>query len=81
MRVVAVDTARGGADHDVLRPEVAARLLGWVRSGRFAVVFAAPPCASFSVAHVPQLRSRSEPEGIRPVPAEWAAYVRKHNAL
>eukprot|EP00965_Chrysotila_dentata_P155682 5145205-Pleurochrysis_carterae.AAC.1 len=42
---------------------------------------AAPTCASFSVAHVPQLRSRAEPEGVHPIPARWRRYVAKHNAL
>eukprot|EP00965_Chrysotila_dentata_P063111 2091183-Pleurochrysis_carterae.AAC.1 len=78
---MAVDVALGGAEHDVLREHVAARLLGWVGSGKFRAVFVAPPCSSFSVAHPARLRSRSEPEGMQPVPAEWAAYLRKHNAL
>eukprot|EP00965_Chrysotila_dentata_P054016 1792583-Pleurochrysis_carterae.AAC.1 len=61
--VDAVDVAVGGRDHDLARPEVSGRILAWVRSGRYHAVFAATPCASFSVAHVPQLRTRQEPEG------------------
>eukprot|EP00965_Chrysotila_dentata_P026854 891245-Pleurochrysis_carterae.AAC.1 len=44
-------------------------------------MFAAPPCSSFSVAHTPRLRTRSEPEGTQPVPPEWAQYLRRHNTL
>eukprot|EP00965_Chrysotila_dentata_P012809 423230-Pleurochrysis_carterae.AAC.1 len=79
--VDAVDVAVGGRDHDLARPEVANRVLEWVRSGRYHAVFAATPCASFSVAHVPQLRTRSEPEGANPVPRRWTRYLAKHNTL
>eukprot|EP00965_Chrysotila_dentata_P184560 6092625-Pleurochrysis_carterae.AAC.1 len=73
--------ALGGGEHDVRRPSVAALLLGRVRAGRFAAVFAAPPCLSFSVAHRPALRSRAEPGGVRQVPRRWAEYLAKHNDL
>eukprot|EP00965_Chrysotila_dentata_P071367 2358703-Pleurochrysis_carterae.AAC.1 len=78
---MAIDLALGRTDHDVLREDVASRLLGWVGEGRFGAVFLAPPCSSFSVAHQPGLRTREEPEGAQPVPEEWARYLRKHNAL
>eukprot|EP00965_Chrysotila_dentata_P031435 1047653-Pleurochrysis_carterae.AAC.1 len=67
----AIDIALGGTEHDVLRPEVARRLLRAVSAGAYDAVFAAPPCASFSVAHRPQLRSRGEPEGVAHAPPEW----------
>eukprot|EP00965_Chrysotila_dentata_P171947 5674614-Pleurochrysis_carterae.AAC.1 len=76
-----IDIAVGGAAHDVLRADVAARLLGCMREGRFRALFVDPPCSSFSVAHSARLRTRSEPEGALPVPTEWVAYLRKHNAL
>eukprot|EP00965_Chrysotila_dentata_P124735 4123817-Pleurochrysis_carterae.AAC.1 len=66
--VIAIDVALGGEEHDVRRPPEAASLLGRVRAGRFTAVFAAPPCLSFSVAHRPALRSRTEPGGLREVP-------------
>eukprot|EP00965_Chrysotila_dentata_P115820 3828511-Pleurochrysis_carterae.AAC.3 len=80
-RVVTIDTAVGGADHDLARYEVAETVLGWVRAGRFDAVFAAPPCASFSVALHPPVRTREQPTGISPAPSGWAHYVRKHNKL
>eukprot|EP00965_Chrysotila_dentata_P152167 5028437-Pleurochrysis_carterae.AAC.1 len=46
--VVEIDVALGGSDHDVLRDDVAATLLEQIRQGRYAAVFAAPPCSSFS---------------------------------
>eukprot|EP00965_Chrysotila_dentata_P134562 4450939-Pleurochrysis_carterae.AAC.1 len=56
-------------------------MLRRVTEGQFDAVFAAPQCASFSVAHAPKLRSRSSPEGIRPTPARWKRFLEKHNAL
>ena len=44
-------------------------------------LFLAPPCASYSVRRQPRLRTVSQPDGIQPMPPEWAAYVRKHNLL
>eukprot|EP00965_Chrysotila_dentata_P176800 5839201-Pleurochrysis_carterae.AAC.1 len=79
--VTAIDTRIGGRDHDLTHPEVAAELLRRVREGHFDADFAAPPCAYFSVAHTPQLRSRAEPKGVQPTPARWRRYMEKHNAL
>eukprot|EP00965_Chrysotila_dentata_P204498 6182374-Pleurochrysis_carterae.AAC.2 len=76
-----VDIAVGGRDHDLARPEVAGWVLSWVRAGRYHAVFAATLCESFSVAHVPQLRTRLSPERVTPVPKRWARYLAKHNAL
>ena len=77
----AIDTKLGGWRHDVLRGDGAAWLVDAVRSGWFDAVFMAPPCSSFSVRHPVKLRSRASPEGVQPMPPEWAAYVRKHNRL
>ena len=47
--VTVVDTKVGGAEHDVRQPLVGQRLIERVRRGDYDVVFAAPPCESFSV--------------------------------
>ena len=79
--VTVVDTKVGGGQHDVRRPAVGERLIGRVRRGDYDVVFGAPPCESYSVAHRPQLRSRKQPSGLQNAPPEWSAYLRKHNEL
>ena len=80
--VTVVDTKVGGAEHDVRRPGVGERLIERVRRGDYDVVFMAPPCESFSVAHRPQLRSRRRwAAGLPNAPQEWRAYLRKHNEL
>ena len=81
MRVVVVDTKVGGRDHDVLRAEVGDAIVAQVARGEFNVVFIATPSGSYSAAHRPQLRSRRSPLGLLNAPAEWAAYLRKHNQL
>ena len=81
VRVTVVDTKVGGAEHDVRRLGVGRRLIDRVRRGDYDIVFAAPPCESFSVAHRPQLRSRRQAAGLRNAPAEWLSYLRKHNEL
>ena len=81
LSVTAVDTKQGGARHDVLRAEVGDALLRRVRRGDFEMVFITTPCASYSVAHRPQLRSRKQPAGLVNAPPEWRAYLSKHNAL
>ena len=79
--VTAVDTKLGGAGHDVLRPEVGDTLLRRIRRGDFDAIFVATPCASYSVAHRPQLRSRRQPGGLADAPHNWRAYLAKHNEL
>ena len=79
--VTVVDTLQGGARHDVLRSEVGDALLRRVRRREFDTVFIATPCASYSVAHRPQLRSRRQPDGLANAPPEWRAYLNKHNRL
>jgi hypothetical protein len=66
---------------DLANAEVQRLLLGRVAGGEFDVVFLAPPCASFCLALQPVLRSRFEPEGMTPIPKEWAGYLRRNNAL
>ena len=79
--VTVVDTKVGGSGHDVRQAHIGQRLIDRVRRGDYDVVFAAPPCESFSVAHRPQLRSRRQAEGLHNAPPEWHAYLRKHNEL
>lgn len=79
--MIAIDTKIGGWRHDVLRDDGAAWVVDAVSSGWFDAVFVAPPCSSFSVRHPVKLRSSASPEGVQPMPREWAAYVRKHNRL
>ena len=79
--VTAVDTKLGGWSHDLTRKEVADRLVAWVGGGRFDLVFIATPCASYSVAHRPQLRSRRSPGRVAGVRPEWDAYLAKHEKL
>ena len=79
--VDAIDTKLGGGAHDVLRNAVAEPILHSVGAGEYDAVFIATPCSSYSVRHAPTLRSATEPEGILPIPAEWRAYVEKHNSL
>eukprot|EP00325_Prymnesiales_sp_UTEX-LB-985_P027142 CAMPEP_0174730922 /NCGR_PEP_ID=MMETSP1094-20130205/56516_1 /TAXON_ID=156173 /ORGANISM="Chrysochromulina brevifilum, Strain UTEX LB 985" /LENGTH=160 /DNA_ID=CAMNT_0015933241 /DNA_START=131 /DNA_END=610 /DNA_ORIENTATION=+ len=80
-RVVEIDILVGGAAHDMANPSTAATLIARVATGEFAVVFLAPPCSSYSVAHRPKLRSAAQPEGVTPIPAAWAAYLAKHNRM
>ena len=79
--VIALDTKLGGWRHDVLRLDGGGWIVDAVASGWFDAVFLAPPCSSYSVRHPVKLRSRASPEGVAPLPPEWAAYVRKHNRL
>ena len=76
-----VDIRIGGAAHDLADRRVATAYLARISAGEYCFVFVAPPCSSFSVAHSPRLRSHAEVEGVQPVPSEWRAYLRKHNAL
>eukprot|EP00966_Prymnesium_polylepis_P170380 3938419-Prymnesium_polylepis.1 len=46
---MAIDTQLGGAQHDLLRPDLRGWLLRGVAGGEYDLVFAAPPCSSFSV--------------------------------
>ena len=52
-----------------------------VVGGEYDLVFAAPPCSSFSVRHPVRLRSRARPWGVHPLPRGWEGYVQQHNRL
>jgi len=73
-----MDDAEG---QDLSKPSVQSIVLEGIAKGIWAGVYVAPPCASFSPALEPRLRSLAEVEGISPVPARWAAYLEKHNRL
>ena len=81
IRTTAVDTKVGGQSHDVLREDVGPALLRRIRRREFDFVFIATPCASYSVAHRPQLRSRRRVAGLDGVPNKWRSYLAKHNRL
>jgi hypothetical protein len=66
---------------DLSRPSVQSIVLAGIAKGIWDGVYVAPPCASFSPALTPRLRSLTEVEGVSPVPARWAAYLEKHNHL
>ena len=70
-----------GPEQDLSKPSVQSIVLAGVSAGVWDGVFMAPPCASFCPALLPRLRSLTEVEGIRPVPARWTSYLAKHNAL
>jgi hypothetical protein len=70
-----------GSLQDLSVPALQHELLGRVQGGEFDAVFAAPPCASFSVALDVPLRSRLEPEGLSTLGADDRAYVETQNAL
>ena len=79
--VTPIDTRLGGAQHDVLRGDLGGRLVRGVVGGEYDLVFAAPPCSSFSVRHPVRLRSRARPWGVHPLPRGWEGYVQQHNRL
>lgn len=79
--VTAIDSKIGGRAHDVTQPEVRQALLAQARAGHFHLVFAAPPCKSFSVAHRPTLRSEDHPEGLPLVPSEWREFLARHSGM
>ena len=79
--VEALDTKDGGTAHDVFRDRLGERLVARARRGDFDVIFLATPCASYSVAHRPQLRSRRLPLGVDRVPQRWRRFLEKHNRL
>ena len=79
-----VDIVRGT---DLLDDRVFDALRAQTRRRRFGVVFAAPPCSTFSVARLvyatgpPQLRSRLHPHGIPGLRQDDAARVAQHDVL
>ena len=81
LTAVEVDVLIGGQHHDLSRAGVANQVLADIAAGSYCAVFAAPPCSSFSIAHDPPLRSRGDVRGESTAPAEWRAYLDKHNRL
>ena len=81
--VVEMDLLLGGEAHDVTRAEVFEPLMRRIAMGDFAAVFAAPPCATFSVAHDPVLRrcDDGQIEGVQGLPDEWKAHVKRHTSI
>ena len=82
--VTEIDLVRGD---DLLDKNTRNRLMAEVRAGVFGVVFAAPPCSTFSVARLqistgpPQLRSRIHPKGIPGLSPHDQEQVDTHNRL
>jgi hypothetical protein len=78
------DLVRGD---DLLDEGTRAVLMRAAHAGTFGVVFAAPPCSTFSVARLqyangpPQLRSRMHPRGMPGLPTSDADHVERHNLL
>ena len=73
--VADVDTATGGPAHDLRRAPVLHRWQRALRSGEFDIMYGGGPCATFSPRHAPQLRTISEPRGMRDMPLQWRAHV------
>lgn len=88
-----VDILQGGAEHDLLRPAVYARLLRRAKASRYRAVVAGVLCESFSLLRLrvkraaaagaaPTLaRSREQPEGQSGVTAKQRQYLRRHNTI
>ena len=82
--VTEFDLVRGD---DLLDDGTRAGLMRAARGGSYGVVFAAPPCSTFSVARLqyshgpPQLRSRMHPRGMPGLPPSDADHVERHNLL
>ena len=76
-----VDTATGGAAHNLRRVPVLHRWQRTLRSGEVDVAYFGGPCGTFSPRHVPQLRSVHEPAGMLLMPPEWRAHVLAANEL
>jgi hypothetical protein len=81
LRALCVDICIGGASHDMARLDVVDLFKRRIVAREFVAIFAAPPCQSYSIAHVPQLRSAEYPEGLPVIPERWRAYMSKHNAI
>ena len=82
--VTEFDLVRGD---DLLDDGTRAGLMRAAREGSYGVVFAAPPCSTFSVARLqyshgpPQLRSLMHPRGMPGRPPSDADHVERHNLL
>jgi hypothetical protein len=78
--VVNYDLANGSA-FDLRDPALQYELLRQIAARVYALVFVAPLCRSYSIRHVPCLRSPAEPRGIVPVPRAYARYIRNDTGL
>ena len=79
--VADVDIGTGGASHDLRNPAVRDRWRRRLQRGTTDCTWHGGPCATFSPRHVPQLRSRWEPEGMQFMPEEWRVHVAHANTL
>mmetsp|Transcript_32844 Transcript_32844/g.79785 ORF Transcript_32844/g.79785 Transcript_32844/m.79785 type:complete len:1719 (+) Transcript_32844:1464-6620(+) len=81
----------GGADHDILNDSFFSQLLKQTRSGKYGVVFAAPPCSTYSVSRYfkpktphdgpPPVRSRKHILGLPAVPPAHRAELQRANEI
>ena len=87
---VQIDNDEKGGDpsHDLLNDEFYDSLLAQVKSGQFRVIFAAPPCSTFSVARFlekpdspPPVRDRKHVMGLPDLSPAYRAEVKRANAL
>ena len=80
-----MDVLVGGEAHDLTKVALQEAICEAVRAGEYELVWMGVPCSSFSVLHLQsgarRLRSRRQPAGITPIPAEWEAYLAKHNGF
>ena len=79
-RVFSFDVKQGSRG-DLLRRAVRKRVRKLVRSAHCLGVLMAPPCASFSTARRPPLRSFAEPMGLRSLSPENRLKVNEANSL
>ena len=82
----------GGKEDDILSDAVYEKLLRNAQRGEYFGIFAAPPCSTFSVARFirstqspdggpPPVRSRSQIQGIRGIPANHRRELTKANTI
>ena len=87
--LVDAGSSGGGEAHDVLNDSFFATLYEKIRSGHYAVIFAAPPCSSYSVARFfntdsdgpPVVRDRDHILGVEDVPAGHKRELHRANEI
>lgn len=79
-RAATIDIA-GMPSWDLLLPKQQAALWACLATGEFQCVHLGPPCASFSVARTPPVRSAARPAGLRNLAGRDLKKVRDGNAL
>ena len=67
--------------HDLTSTALQRRVLADIAALKYDFVHAGPRCRSYSIRHVPRLRSPTAARGILPVPKRWAAYLAADTAL